>query len=52
MLTLFALLAAASGGYMASILTWERLRLWFIDAEAELDDLRAKVRALENRLRG
>ena len=52
MLTLFAVLIASGAGYVVSIFTWQRLRPWLTGAEAELDDLRAKVRALENKLRG
>jgi hypothetical protein len=52
MLTWFELLFAGAGGYVASIFTWERVRSWLLGAQAELDGLRAKVRALENKLRG
>ncbi len=45
-------LLAALGGYVASIFTWPRLRRTMIGAENELDALRAKLRALEQTLRG
>jgi hypothetical protein len=47
----FALLAAAGAGYIASIFTWERLRSWLVGAETELANLRASARALEHQLR-
>jgi hypothetical protein len=52
MLTFFALLAAVAAGYIASIGTWERLRTWLVGVESEIDALRAKARALEQKLRG
>jgi hypothetical protein len=50
--TFIATLAALAAGYVASIYTWPRLRPWLIGVENEIDDLRAKARALESKLRG
>ena len=52
MLDITLFLAAVAAGYIVSICTWERLRPWLIGIENEIDDLRAKARALEARLRG
>ncbi|MEA3028423.1 MAG: hypothetical protein QOF91_3708 [Alphaproteobacteria bacterium] len=46
------ILAAAAAGYVASIFTWPHLRQALVGLENEIDDLRAKARALETRLRG
>jgi hypothetical protein len=52
MSTFVLFLAAAAAGYVASIVTWPRLRRALVGLENEIDDLRAKARALETRLRG
>ena len=49
---LFLILATAAAGYVASIFTWPRLRQGLVGVENEIDDLRAKARALETALRG
>ena len=46
------ILAAAVAGYVTSIVTWPRLRQALVGIENEIDDLRAKARSLEARLRG
>ena len=46
------ILTAATAGYVASIVTWPRLRQALVGIENEIDDLRARARALETRLRG
>ena len=43
---------AVIAGYVAAIFTWPRLRQAAIGIENEIDDLRARARALEARLRG
>ncbi len=48
LLTFFAVVA----GYAISIFAWPRLRQAMIGIENEIDDLRAKARALETGLRG
>jgi hypothetical protein len=49
----FILIAVAGmAGYLASVFTWPRLRQAIIGIENEIDDLRAKARALESLLRG
>jgi hypothetical protein len=52
MTTLLLCLVAGVAGYVASILTWPRLRRFVIGIENEIDDLRRKARALEAKLRG
>jgi len=52
MATFVLLLAAALGGYIASIFTWPRLRQAAVGIDNEIDDLKAKARALETRLKG
>jgi hypothetical protein len=52
MLTTLALFAAVAAGYVASIYTWPQLRIWLVGIENEIDDLRARARALETALRG
>ena len=46
------LILAAIAGYVVSIFTWPRLRQAAVGIENEIDDLRARARALETRLRG
>jgi hypothetical protein len=52
MSTFVLTLTAMAGGYAASIVTWPRLRQALVGVENEIDDLRARARALETRLRG
>ena len=52
MSTFVLILTAAAGGYVASIVTWPRLRQAIVGIENEIDDLRARARALETWLRG
>jgi hypothetical protein len=52
MSTFVLILTAAAAGYVASIFSWPRLRRILIGIENEIDDLRAKARLLEARLRG
>jgi hypothetical protein len=47
MTTLMLAVMAGGAGYVASIFTWPRLRQAVIGVENEIDDLRAKARALE-----
>lgn len=51
-MTIALLIFAAIAGYLVSIVTWPRLRQTLIGIENEIDDLRAKARALEASLRG
>jgi hypothetical protein len=51
MITLLLALFAGVAGYALSIFTWPRLRQAMIGIENEIDDLRAKARALEAGLR-
>jgi hypothetical protein len=44
--------AAVAAGYALSVATWPSLRTALVGIENEIDDLRAKARALETRLRG
>lgn len=50
--TVILILIAAAAGYAVSVLTWPSLRSFFIGIENEIDDLRARARALERKLRG
>ena len=50
-MSIVLLVAAAVAGYVAPIFSWPRLRQAAIGIENEIDDLRAKARALEARLR-
>lgn len=50
--SIIPILIAAAAGYAVSILTWPGLRPFFIGIENEIGDLRARARALENKLRG
>ena len=52
MSALIPILTAAAAGYVAAVFTWPRLRQALVGIENEIDDLRAKARALETRLRG
>jgi hypothetical protein len=50
--TVILLILAAAVGYVGAVYTWPSLRVWLVGIEHEIDDLRAKARALEARLRG
>ena len=52
MLTTTLVLAAAIGGYVTSIYTWPLVRQAFVGIDAEIGELRDKLRELESRLRG
>jgi len=52
MTTLLLVSVAFAAGYVVSIFTWPRLRQAIVGIDDEIDDLRAKARALEARLRG
>jgi hypothetical protein len=52
MLELFILAAGFAGGYAASIWSWPRIRAHAIGAAAEINQLRARARALEDQIRG
>jgi hypothetical protein len=49
---LIAVMMAAAVGYFVSVFTWPTLRQALIGIEAEIEDLRARARALEMRLQG
>lgn len=49
---LFAILIALAAGYALSVATWPRLRAVMVGIDNEIDDLRARARKLERRLRG
>jgi len=51
-MSIILLIAAVIAGYVVSIFTWPRLRRALIGIENEIDDLRARARALEARLGG
>jgi hypothetical protein len=51
-MSILVLILAGIAGYIASIFTWPRLRQAAVGVENEIDDLRAKARALETSLRG
>jgi hypothetical protein len=50
--SLLLTLAAAAVGYVVSVVTWPSLRTALVGIENEIDDLRAKARALESKQRG
>jgi hypothetical protein len=52
MSTFTLVLLAGAAGYAAAVFTWPQLRQWLVGIENEIDDLRAKARALEAKLRG
>jgi hypothetical protein len=52
MIMLLLALFAGAAGYAVSIVTWPRLRQAVVGIENEIDDLRARARALEADLRG
>jgi hypothetical protein len=51
MTTLLLVLLAGVAGFALSIFTWPRLRQAMVGIENEIDDLRARARALEADLR-
>ena len=51
-MSVIVLILAVAGGYAISALTWPRLRRALIGIESEIEDLRARARALETKLRG
>jgi hypothetical protein len=52
MTTLLLILFAGAAGFALSIFIWPRLRQAMVGIENEIDDLRARARALEADLRG
>jgi hypothetical protein len=52
MLELFMLAAGFTGGYAASVYSWPRIRAAAIGAAAEIDQLRARAKALEDAIKG
>lgn len=45
-------LAGVAAGFVLSVFAWPQLRQILNGVESEIDDLRAKARALEAKLRG
>jgi hypothetical protein len=52
MLDLFILAAGFAGGYAASVVSWPRIRAYAIGASAEITQLRARAKALEQQIKG
>jgi hypothetical protein len=52
MLELFILVAGFAGGYAASVVSWPWIRAQAIGASAEINQLRARAKALENQIKG
>jgi hypothetical protein len=52
MLELFILAAGFAGGYAASVVSWPWIRERAIGASAEINQLRARAKALEDSLKG
>jgi hypothetical protein len=52
MLELFILVIAFAGGYAASVVSWPRIRERAIGAGAEINQLRARAKALEDTIKG
>ena len=52
MLELFILVTGFAGGYVASIASWPWIRARAIGAAAEINQLRARAKALEDQIRG
>jgi hypothetical protein len=50
-MTGFLLLASFTGGYVAAIYSWPKLKIWVNGAEAEIMSLRAKADALANTIK-
>jgi hypothetical protein len=52
MLELFILAAGFAGGYAASVYSWPWIRANAIGAAAEINQLRARAKVLEDSLKG
>jgi hypothetical protein len=52
MLELFILTAGFAGGYAASVYSWPWLRASATGADAEINQLRARAKALEDSIKG
>jgi hypothetical protein len=52
MLELFILAAGLAGGYAASVWSWPWIRAQAIGATAEINQLRARAKALEDTIKG
>jgi hypothetical protein len=52
MLELFILAAGFAGGYGASVVSWPWIRAHAIGAAAEINQLRARAKALEDQIKG
>jgi hypothetical protein len=52
MLELFILVAGFAGGYAASVVSWPWIRAHAIGAAAEINQLRARAKALEDQIKG
>jgi hypothetical protein len=52
MLELFILAAGFAGGYAASVVSWPRIRSRAIGTVAEIAQLRAWAKALEDQIKG
>jgi hypothetical protein len=52
MLELFILAAGFAGGYAASVVSWPWIRAHAIGAAAEINQLRARAKALEDTIKG
>jgi hypothetical protein len=52
MLELFILTAGFAGGYATSVYSWPRIRAQTIGAAAEINQLRARAKALEDTIKG
>jgi hypothetical protein len=50
-MTGFLLLAFFAGGYVGSVYSWPKLKIWVNGAQAEIMSLRAKADALANAIR-
>ena len=48
----FILAAGFAAGYMASIYSWPAIRLHAIGLAAEIEQLRARARTLEDKIKG
>lgn len=46
------LIAAFVAGYVAAVFTWDRIHTLVLGAEQKIRDLRARARALEQKLGG
>jgi hypothetical protein len=52
MLELVILATGFAGGYAASVVSWPRIRANTIGAAAEIAQLRARAKALEDQIKG